>query len=776
MMTNLAKTGFENAEEASVSFSVVINTDNRLDYLKRTLGGLRYSRYRNFEVCVVAGPTPDGTREYLETLKGEIKVAHCPERILSMSRNIGIAMAAGDVVCFIDDDAVPEPEWLGDLAEAYRDPDVGAAGGFVYDNSGVNFQARYVTTNRLGYPTDWNVPAPHINFPFALDYPHLLGTNCSFRRSALLEIGGFDEEFEYFLDETDVCCRINDAGYRIAQLSNAFVHHKYAPSHLRDERKIVRNWYPLLKNRIYFGLRNGLNHHSKHEVVEAGLADARGWEHGIECGRQSGDYSAEEVVRFYDEAERAVRDGQARASEPAKMLSEATRVAYRSDFSRYPVILPDEDRSTICFVTQDYPPGQNGGIARNVAQLARSFAAEGHQVHVLTKSRGTGTLDFEDGVWVHRVEMRHFPEPSPSPIAPHAVPSHIWNYGQTMLAEVRAIDAKHKVDIVYCPLWDCEPLAFLLSGEFPLIVALQTTMRFWLESQPLKVADAEWMREFGRPILAMEELILQNAGMMHANSRAIVRDIREQYGLALPEDRLFYSPHGMEDWSQGMEPAPPATGGETRMLFVGRLESRKGIDVLLEAIPQVLQAYPNAILDIVGDDTIPRPDGTTYKGEFLKRKLPMAVASRIRFHGRVEEDELRRFYQKCDIFVAPSRYESFGLVFLEAMVFGKPVIAGDAGGGPEVVTDGESGLLVPPGDSVALGAALERLLADPLLRSRLGANARRHYETRFTDAVMVRDFLAAFVRMGVREERGTAIEAPSGSDQMKRMQLASAGA
>ncbi|RYZ65226.1 MAG: glycosyltransferase, partial [Proteobacteria bacterium] len=112
----------------------------------------------------------------------------------------------------------------------------------------------------------------------------------------------------------------------------------------------------------------------------------------------------------------------------------------------------------------------------------------------------------------------------------------------------------------------------------------------------------------------------------------------------------------------------------------------------------------------------------------------------------------RSFYNECDIFVAPSRYESFGLVFLEAMVFGKPVIAGDAGGGPEVVTHEKSGLLVPPGDAGALGAALNRLLADPGLRIRLGQNARRDYETRFTDAVMVRDFLAAFTRMGIRAE------------------------
>ena len=752
-MNDIPKFDFDRTTEDApgVSFSVVINTDNRLDYLKRTIDGLRYSKYANFEICVVAGPTPDGTREYLASIDAEVKVAHCPERILSMSRNIGIAMASADVVCFIDDDAVPEPEWLGDLAEAYRDEDVGAAGGFVYDNTGIKFQARYVTTNRLGYSTDWAGAAPHINFPYSLDYPHLLGTNCSFRRSALLEIGGFDEEYEYFLDETDVCCRINDAGYRIVQLPQAFVHHKYAPSHLRDERKIVRNWYPLIKNRVYFGLRNGRNHHSRREIVDAGMADVRGWERSVVAAEKLGDYTALEVERFYDEAARGLADGQARAAEAPKMLNDATRDAHRLDFKRFSVLRPETDRSTICFVTQDYPPGQNGGIARNVAQLAQSLAADGHQVHVLTKARGPGTVDFEDSVWVHRVEIRHYPAPHPSPIAPHAVPSHIWNYGQTMLDEVRAIDAKRKVDVVYCPLWDCEPLLFQLSGEFPLIVALQTTMRFWLESQPLKAADIEWMAEYGNPIIAMEELILGEARMMHANSKAIVRDIREKYALPLPDERLFYSPHGMADWSQGTKASARLTGG-ARMLFVGRLESRKGIDVVLQAAPEILAKYPDAVLDIVGDDTIPRSDGTTYKGEFLKRDLPQGIADRIRFHGRVEEDELRSFYRDCDLFVAPSRYESFGLVFLEAMVFGKPVIAGDAGGGPEVVTHGETGLLVAPGDAKALSDALDTLLADPKLRREMGIAARRDYEARFTDKAMVRDFLSVFAHMGIRND------------------------
>jgi len=732
-----------------ISFSVVINTDNRLEFLKRTLEGLRYSTYRNFEVCVVAGPTPDGTREYIESLRDRVKIAHCPERILSMSRNIGIAMSAGDVVCFIDDDAVPEPEWLEELVPSYLDDEVGGAGGFVYDHTGVSFQARYVTTNRLGYPTEWDEAASHLNFPFSREYPHLLGTNCSFRRSALLEIGGFDEEYEYFLDETDVCCRIIDEGYRLEQVAGAFVHHKYAPSHMRDEKRIVRNWYPLVKNRLYFGLRNARAHHTVEEIQNAALSDVRGWDHSVRQALNTGDYTDEDVERFESEMFRALTDAVERAAQPAKFLNEATIAEHSQPFQTYPVLGMPADRKVICLVTQDYPPGQNGGIARNMFHLGRALAAKGHHVHVLTKARGPSTVDFEDGVWVHRIAIRHYPAPDPSPIEPQNVPSHIWNYARTMMDEVDAINQKRPVDVVYSPLWDCEPLAFVLEPKYPLIVALQTTMRFWLESQPIKAADDDWMNEYGRPILAMEELILKGAPLMHANSKAIVSDIRKGYDASLPKERLFYSPHGMEDWAEEL-PATERSDDETRLLFVGRLESRKGIDTLLAAAPEILMKNPKAVLDIVGDDTVERPDGTTYKGEFLKQKLPKNLQGRIRFHGRVEEQQLLEFYRDCDVFVAPSRYESFGLVFLEAMVFAKPVIACAAGGATEVVSDGETGILIPPADAEGLAEALDRLIKDADMRAEMGRRGREKFEAKFTEEAMANDFLSAIAEPAIK--------------------------
>ncbi|RVT94941.1 glycosyltransferase [Sphingomonas crocodyli] len=732
-------------------FSVVINTDNRIAYLKRTLSGLRRLTYPYFEVCVVAGPTPDGTREFLAKGPDDIKVAHCEVRNLSVSRNIGIAMSDGDIVVFIDDDSVPEPEWLADLAKSYTADDVGAVGGFVYDHTGLKFQARFVTTNRLGYPAEWGEPAPHLNFPYSIDVPHLLGTNCSFRKSALIKIGGFDEEYEYFLDETDVCCRINDAGFKIVQRSDGFVHHKYAPSHIRDEKRIISNWYPLIKNRIYFGLRNGRAHHGVDDIVGAGIGDARNWEHVVLVGAKHGTYSSEDVERFYRQADAAIVDGVERANQPAKLLTSDCVTRHFQPFLPYQLIRDMESRKVICFVTQDYPPEQNGGIARNISQLARSMAEEGHHVHVMTKARENASIDYEDGVWVHRVEIQEHRQPDYQSIAARDLPREFWNYSLTMLAQVADVDARRKVDAVYCPLWDCEAIAFLADGRFPLILALQTTMKLWLESRPDRLADSEWMRIFGDPIVETERMIMNNAEMIHANSRAIVDDLRRGYDVCLPYEKIYFSPHCMEDWASQYN---EKDGGDlVRLLFVGRLESRKGIDVLLAVAPRILERFPNVVFDIVGDDTIPRADGGTYKKDFLDLELAPDIKSRVIFHGRVDEERLRYFYGNCDLLVAPSRYESFGLVYLEALMFGKPVIGGVGGGGGEVITDGETGLLVAPGDTDELEQAIVTLLSDAGLRAAMGRAARADYGRRFTVQPMVADLVSAIDLLAERRAK-----------------------
>ena len=345
-----------------------------------------------------------------------------PSAIISKSRNIGIAASCGDIVAFIDDDAVPEPAWLDDLVEPYADPSVGGAGGFVYDRTGIEFQSKYVTTDRLARPDgSWDRPTPEFNFPLSYSYPHLLGTNASFRRSMLLELGGFDEEYEYFLDETDLCCRVVDAGYKIIQLPNAFVHHRPAPSPLRDDLGIVRWWYPLLKNRVYFAFKNGLRHHSFQECVQAGAEDAVGWGENIAEHVSRGVYSSDNLERFNAEAARALEDGIRRgAFGERSLLTADTLQRFSSDFRPFKAILAKSKRHTICFISQDYPPDQNGGIARYINHLATALAALGHHVHVITKSREVESVAVEAGVWVHRIAPRSYPLPAAPPVAGHS--------------------------------------------------------------------------------------------------------------------------------------------------------------------------------------------------------------------------------------------------------------------------------------------------------------------------------------------------------------------
>src|SRR5947209_6412915 len=184
------------------SFSIVINTYNRAASLRNTIQGLLSQDYPDFEIVVVNGPSTDNTADMLRDFSAVIKTADCPTRNLSISRNIGICAAAGDLVAIIDDDAVPEPEWLTQLAAGFDTEDVGAAGGKVLDHTGYSFQYHYSTADRLGN-AQWDLTeaSPHLNFPWSFRFPYLQGTNACFRRSALLDIGGFDEEFEYYLDE-----------------------------------------------------------------------------------------------------------------------------------------------------------------------------------------------------------------------------------------------------------------------------------------------------------------------------------------------------------------------------------------------------------------------------------------------------------------------------------------------------------------------------------------------------------------------------------------------
>lgn len=737
-------------------FSIVICTDGRCAALATTLQSLQYLNASDFEVVCVAGPSEDGTAALLATWNGRVKIARNPVCNLSISRNIGIGMAAGEIVAFLDDDAIPESEWLDDLAVAFKDPSVGCAGGFVFNPDGVTFQYRYGTVDRLGRADlSWQRAAPELSFPFTANFPHPLGANSAFRRKALLAVGGFDEEYEYYLDESDVVVRVIDAGWRVAQLERAFVHHKFLPNAIRNEARMITNFYAIIKNQIYFSLMNGLAHHSLHEAI--GVARERIVMFGdhINAAYEAGRIGEAERTKFWQDVDRAWRDGLSRGLAGRRVTGWHRWNDSPSEPLPFHTLQPASSWRCFCFLSQEYPPGTVGGIGRYVHNLARGIAAMGHRVHVLTRGDSADRIDFEEGVWVHRVV------PGPEDVEAGAatlMPSRIAPHIARMRREVEAVASRRKVDAVYAPIWDSEGLALLGPDFPPLVTSLQTTLHFWIESNPGIRANAAWVRDYAPLMLAGENRLLMESDGIHAISAAIAAEIEKAYGVALHPDRCFMVPLGLEDWTRlpcrGPAALPP---GWLRVLFVGRLESRKGIDVLLHAARHVLAHHPRVHLDIVGNDRIPRPEGGTFREAFEADPTADAVRGRVHFHGAVAEEQLRGFYRACDILVTPSRFESFGLMLVEGMMFGKPIIGCRAGGMVEVVEDGVSGLLAEPGDVDSLTACLECLIADAALRARLGAAARARYEAAFTAERMAQGVVNVLLRVAERKQRARSL-------------------
>jgi glycosyltransferase involved in cell wall biosynthesis len=196
--------------------------------------------------------------------------------------------------------------------------------------------------------------------------------------------------------------------------------------------------------------------------------------------------------------------------------------------------------------------------------------------------------------------------------------------------------------------------------------------------------------------------------------------------------------------------ATPVVDGE--MVFVGTLTEKKGVRQLVLAMPRILEAAPHARLVLVGRDTPDPADGGSYAA-MLRSLLPPALASRIEFKGHVSRGDLPGILARASVAVFPSHMESQGLVIVEAMAAGKPVVTGMLGPGPEIVEHGISGMLCDPHDPESIADQVVTLLGDSALRARVGLAARVRAEQVFSENALVartESFYARCVASGPR--------------------------
>lgn len=733
------------------SVSIVISTLNRANVLSKALRSLKYQNYSNFEVVVVNGPSTDGTQEVLDQYRGDIVIARLDEANLSKSRNIGIRASSGELVLFLDDDAFAEPDWISNIVAGYE-KGVGGVGTRVWDHTGFQWQMNPFLIDRFYKPNfDAKPPLWAFEYTDSKTIPHILGASSSFSREALMTVGGFDEEIEYFLDESEVCRRVVEAGYKIRFVnSGASVLHKFASGVTRDERKILTYPYPVVKNKYYVTLsdwrRTGGSLSERLEACDAWLKellDGASWQL-----RHQG-ISRAEYDRFVADARRGQADGRARAiaQERKSVAIEPAKPKIPTKFSTFS---PTGGRKTFCFISRWTPERSPGGIARYIYDLASGFADRGHEVHLICGTDGPAHVDYVDGIWIRSLpdaELGATPVPNEirevyGDIESGAARTNIA-WARAAHAEVLRIRNDRYVDLVMAPTWDQEGLFCVLDRSLNTVVSINTTFRRYSEIE-WKNLDSATLRE----LTALENIYLGRAHLFHYNSRASAKYLETAFGRS--RDRGAIVPHGAPD----IEPAAlvrslrnksDVSSDRVRILYVSRLERRKGTDLLLDAAVRLLKQRDEIEFLIVGRDAYAQDPRRSYAAQF--QAAHPELEGKVQFLGQLSDDEVAELREAADIFCVPSRYESFGIIYVEAMRYALPVVALAAGGVTDIVVDGETGLLCTDETGVAIERALTRLIDNPVERRAMGAAGRARFESHFEHNVVADAAVNAFTQL-----------------------------
>ena len=236
------------------------------------------------------------------------------------------------------------------------------------------------------------------------------------------------------------------------------------------------------------------------------------------------------------------------------------------------------------------------------------------------------------------------------------------------------------------------------------------------------------------PLGGLRRLALRHANLVLAPSRDTADHVASEQGVA--RERIRVLPWSLDPQFEalltpGSQNALPREFPKGRVILtVGRwlaTERYKGMDTLITALPRLLTQRPDVQLVLAGAG-----DDRAWLEELAEQS---GVNRHVHFLSGLNYSELAACYSACEIFALPSRGEGFGLVYLEAMACGKPVIGGTHGGAPEIIEDGITGYLVPHGDTIQLATSIEALLADPTHAKEMGARGRQRaeYQFRFHD-------------------------------------------
>lgn len=336
--------------------------------------------------------------------------------------------------------------------------------------------------------------------------------------------------------------------------------------------------------------------------------------------------------------------------------------------------MTDAESMNICILSKQFPPGV-GGAETYAYELANGLGERGHNVDVYTQwvDDPDETVDVHENVTVNRIcgsrrKLVTF--------------ETLW-FG---IKARRVVDFE-KYDVIHGTMMPASTIAVTPFNdiETPVVLTSHGTSIGETNAVALETPADYLLKFFFHPMnVVMDYVASRDADQVIAISDHAYDQLTTSY--CLDEDDVEMIPHGVDtDWFYPREEQHPAVDPEkTTLLYVGRLGARKGIDLALRALAE---ANDEEIKFLIA--------GTGRHEEFLRTlTIELGLNDSVLFLGFIPDDELPALYSSVDVFVLPSQYEGFGLVLLEAIACGTPVIGADAGGMPTAIEHGQTGMIV----------------------------------------------------------------------------------
>lgn len=365
----------------------------------------------------------------------------------------------------------------------------------------------------------------------------------------------------------------------------------------------------------------------------------------------------------------------------------------------------------VAMFSWEFPPSTVGGLSRHVYDISRALAGLGVEVHVFTCPAPEVTDEYclEKGLYVHRVSQQLLASED----------FMLWlgelNRGMMELAR-DTIRRLGDFDIIHAHDWLVKEAAGEMAKETgtPLVVTIHATEHG---------RNRGIFNDLQRTINNVEMSLVREADGVITCSNYMADEVCRLFEI--PRVKVAVIPNGVDPESVKLNPGEPVKYGSRsfEIVFLGRLVPEKGVQILIQALPFIAESIPQVKLLVAGRGP--------YEEELVSQAWNCGVLEKVSFVGFVDDNQRNEMLSRAGVAVFPSLYEPFGIVALEAMAAGVPVVISDTGGLSDIVNHGVDGYKAPPGQPELLAMYIKQILLNPALAEEFARNSMRRVLTKY---------------------------------------------